>query len=242
MAKAVTDKEVEDVLTSVRRLVSEDKNPKPVDAPGMSEEPPNEPLVLTPDRRVEPPATMSPSAEQEDDGAPTKGTVDDAALLADLHVFLSQDFDPKARDQKVEAKKEQAAPPSEPASISSSKIDKNSDNTTEKSAEKGVAAAKEEPKVNTVTAKIQSFEKTLDSIEARTSHQKSDASKQEVAVTEDAEQFEEEELLDEETLRKMIAEVVQSELEGAIGERITRNLRELVRREIKQAFEAERKK
>lgn len=38
--------------------------------------------------------------------------------------------------------------------------------------------------------------------------------------------------LDEETLRKMVAEIVREELMGTLGERITRNVRKLVRREI----------
>lgn len=38
--------------------------------------------------------------------------------------------------------------------------------------------------------------------------------------------------LDEETLRDLVAEIVREELQGALGERITRNVRKLVRREI----------
>ncbi len=38
--------------------------------------------------------------------------------------------------------------------------------------------------------------------------------------------------IDEETLRDMVAEIVREELQGALGERITRNVRKLVRREI----------
>ena len=45
-------------------------------------------------------------------------------------------------------------------------------------------------------------------------------------------------LLDEDTLREMINEIVHSELQGALGERITRNVRRLVRREIHRALTA----
>ncbi|NOC81855.1 hypothetical protein [Ruegeria sp. HKCCD6428] len=44
--------------------------------------------------------------------------------------------------------------------------------------------------------------------------------------------------LDEETLRELIAEVVRQELQGAMGERITRNVRKMVRREIARALAA----
>ncbi len=42
--------------------------------------------------------------------------------------------------------------------------------------------------------------------------------------------------LDEDQLRAMITEIVRSELQGALGERITRNVRKLVRREIYRAL------
>ena len=48
----------------------------------------------------------------------------------------------------------------------------------------------------------------------------------------------EDQLLDEDALREMISEIVQSELQGALGERITRNVRRLVRREIHRALTA----
>jgi hypothetical protein len=40
-------------------------------------------------------------------------------------------------------------------------------------------------------------------------------------------------LLDDATLRRIVAEVVREELQGSLGERITRNVRKLVRREIR---------
>ncbi|MEP1613839.1 MAG: hypothetical protein ABJL72_18205 [Roseobacter sp.] len=44
--------------------------------------------------------------------------------------------------------------------------------------------------------------------------------------------------IDEEMLRQMVAKIVRSELQGALGDRITRNVRNLVRREIQRALEA----
>lgn len=43
-------------------------------------------------------------------------------------------------------------------------------------------------------------------------------------------------ILDEEMLRQMVVEIVRQELQGALGERITRNVRKLVRREIQRAL------
>lgn len=45
-------------------------------------------------------------------------------------------------------------------------------------------------------------------------------------------------VLDEDTLREMVAEIVRAELQGRLGERITRNVRKLVRREIHRALAA----
>jgi len=46
-------------------------------------------------------------------------------------------------------------------------------------------------------------------------------------------------LLDEEALRDIVSEIVRAELQGALGERITRNVRKLVRREIHRALTAQ---
>ncbi|MVO16096.1 hypothetical protein [Parasedimentitalea huanghaiensis] len=43
-------------------------------------------------------------------------------------------------------------------------------------------------------------------------------------------------IMDEETLRELVADIVREELQGALGERITRNVRKLVRREIHRAL------
>ena len=41
--------------------------------------------------------------------------------------------------------------------------------------------------------------------------------------------------IDEETLRPIVAKLIREELQGELGERITRNVRKLVRREIMRA-------
>lgn len=43
-------------------------------------------------------------------------------------------------------------------------------------------------------------------------------------------------IIDEDALRDMVSEIVRQELQGALGERITRNVRKLVRREIHRAL------
>jgi len=45
--------------------------------------------------------------------------------------------------------------------------------------------------------------------------------------------------MNEDELRELVAEIVRQELQGALGERITRNIRKLVRREINRALAAQ---
>ncbi len=48
--------------------------------------------------------------------------------------------------------------------------------------------------------------------------------------------YSDEAVLDEDALREMVSELVREELQGVLGERITRNVRRLVRREIERAL------
>ena len=57
--------------------------------------------------------------------------------------------------------------------------------------------------------------------------------------TADKEWFADNALLDEDALRDLIGDIVRQELQGALGERITRNVRKLVRREIHRALMAQ---
>ncbi|WP_133169911.1 hypothetical protein [Shimia abyssi] len=60
----------------------------------------------------------------------------------------------------------------------------------------------------------------------------------EEAVPEVAQAVDEAAVIDEDILREMVADIVRQELQGALGERITRNVRKLVRREIHRALAA----
>lgn len=57
-------------------------------------------------------------------------------------------------------------------------------------------------------------------------------------VTGNVQSFSDETLIDEDALRDLVGEIVRQELQGALGERITRNVRKLVRREIHRALSA----
>ena len=46
-------------------------------------------------------------------------------------------------------------------------------------------------------------------------------------------------MVDTDAFREMVAQVIREELQGTLGERITRNVRKLVRREINRALDIE---
>ena len=48
-------------------------------------------------------------------------------------------------------------------------------------------------------------------------------------------------ILDEEQLRELINSIVREELQGELGDRISRNLRKLIRRELAAVLEEQRK-
>ncbi len=46
-------------------------------------------------------------------------------------------------------------------------------------------------------------------------------------------------VIDADALRDLVAEIIRQELQGPLGERITRNVRKLVRREIARALDTQ---
>ncbi len=77
--------------------------------------------------------------------------------------------------------------------------------------------------------------------EPEASQDKADPEPSAAAATADAglDAIADEQLLDEEALRDLVSDIVRAELQGALGERITRNVRKLVRREIHRALTAQ---
>jgi hypothetical protein len=59
-------------------------------------------------------------------------------------------------------------------------------------------------------------------------------------LSDDGAMIEDTEIIDEATLRAMVAQIVREELHGQLGERITRSVRKLVRAEIARALDANR--
>ncbi|WP_212701742.1 hypothetical protein [Thalassovita aquimarina] len=249
----MTNVEIEDVLASIRRLVSEDSRPEtaPQDVPGK--------LVLTPALRISdaPEATESEPCAGSAAGDDTVSAVepgghyipdDDYAEdteepqpleSADLEARFADMVEEEELDDLAEsgpAEPEFGAAAAQEADLQAvaedaASADWEEAETVEESASAYTAsdAAYGGFEVNEVEEAP--VEDPIEAVEFRhAAHADTDL--------EDLAEFdaEEEGILDEETLREMVTDIVRQELQGALGERITRNVRKLVRREIHRAL------
>ncbi|MEM9969026.1 MAG: hypothetical protein AAF755_13130 [Pseudomonadota bacterium] len=164
-----------------------------------------DPLVLTSALRVE---TRLSQPEPI-----VEGPVSDEVLFDDLHSFLNGGTDSAGSQASVAAQG-----PAERVEVPQPSTNISADDASRASAPQTTA--------QDVAAKIDAFESALDGLGSP----KDAASVQDKR---DEDDYLEEEVIDEAALREMITEILRQELQGAIGERITRNLRDMIRREIR---------
>ncbi|WP_417679894.1 hypothetical protein [Pseudodonghicola sp.] len=269
MPKPVTNAQIEDVLSSIRRLVSEesrsDIRPEPESVAGgavrsssaaagaLSEG--GDRLVLTPSLRVD--ETLAPGAavpaqswaEEDEDFAPEiEPTVGAAGVVGESFEddVVAEEMPPQwvDVDETAEATEEELAAALRQVADQPA--------TVEAGEEAYVEPSFQSTRTESLTAKIAALEAAIgrtrdqwepdgDSRDAYAgtrgnaiawqdhvvdSGHPADAAAAESATSED------EAVLDEDALRELVAEIVRQELQGALGERITRNVRKLVRREI----------
>ncbi len=302
MADNVANVDIEDVLSSIRRLVSDESTPRKVVSVDHAPAKPAPKLVLTPALRIIPEAAGFPdqvpdkgrtgSAAFEDTGASSDaalsalestiaaletavggqigdwepdGSENEPILDPPPAMFKSSisepEDDPREEDPEAKAEAPLASDPATDAAKHSARrlnlsVPRDEPGASPEPAGKGVAAAP--PPV----AKPSSAPLIVGAAEAvggAADFEIADKAPPEAETTEsgaeqvatasapetvaspapaaEADEDTEEVLLDEETLRTMIATVVRDELRGAFGEEITRNLRKLIRREIHAYFD-----
>ena len=299
MSESVTNVEVEDVLSSIRRLVSDDKRP----SVAVISEPSNDRLVLTPALRV---AGSDEIADNETDNAPAiqawsdfgaspdhKDALPDSELTDDIPTLDDDEdmlLDPQTEadvdihddnndEQKDHQNQEVTAEVEPEPSVLDSVVETSEPEIVEDvaAAEIPVAELLEDQSEAaffakssaTLGAKIAALEtvigKTDDQWEPDDTGDSDysgteapamiwdDADPMEtvdddaVPVADSVADFEPQDgfsqsvddILDEEALRDIVSDIVREELQGALGERITRNVRKLVRREIHRALAAQ---
>jgi len=211
MSDPVKTEDIEDVLSSIRRLVSEEPRPR---APRAAEAP-SQPgkLVLTPAFRVAEEAANAPApaeeeavseAEVEAGPAPDEGTADPVPMFVHVAAVESVSPEAEAENQDETSLRERVAELE--AAVAESGGDWEPDGSED--APQAVPLAR-----FTIRGEREKVVEGADFDEAA-----------------------EETVLDEEALREMVADIVRQELQGEMGKRITSNVRKLVRQEINRAL------
>lgn len=299
MSESVTNVEVEDVLSSIRRLVSDEKH----SSVAVISEPSNDRLVLTPALRV---AGSDEIADNETDNVPAiqvwsdfgaspdyKDALpdsemtddipkldDDEDMLLDPQTEADVDTHDDNNDEQNDHQNQEVTAEVEPEPfVLDSVVETSEPEIVEDvaAAEIAVAELLEDQSEAAFFAKssatLGSKIAALETVIGKTDDQwepddtgDSDYSGTEATamIWDDADPMETvdddavpvadtvadfepqdgfsqsvDDILDEEALRDIVSDIVREELQGALGERITRNVRKLVRREIHRALAAQ---
>ena len=282
MSDPVTNVEIEDVLSSIRRLVSEsggaqaevrkaskifeNKAPEPETGAETPAEKPAvlDKLVLTPSLRLaEAPETVAESEDTSEPEAEVEAEpeieaadeVEHATEAVEHHAEVSEEAQPEAvseesaeRAAETEQTPEQSADEHVNAPEGESLKDRIEQLEAAVSSQDGEWEEENDESVETLQWEDHGTDGTSDenmsAPEAFAEHHHDfDAADEADKITEAEDEYDflagDETLLDEDTLREMVADIVRQELQGALGERITRNVRKLVRREIHRALMAQ---
>ncbi|RGP36964.1 hypothetical protein D1012_12510 [Pseudotabrizicola alkalilacus] len=255
MSEPMSNHEIEDVLSSIRRLVSEDLRPAPAAAP----EPVAEKLLLTPALRVvTAPDVITPAPEPEPEQAvaPSEPVAPVEDVVARLGAAVTEEeWESPFGDPEVwPGALASDAPPRDEAAVPGSPVTAASPDFLE--APRAGFAEAEDLLPDAVEA--DAVEATPQRLTLREVSPPEDdsawqdagwADEAEAAVRADLAQETEEEVIsglydaqaggmvfDEEVLRDLVRDLIREELSGTLGERITRNVRKLVRAEIARAM------
>lgn len=275
MSDRMSNVEIEDVISSIRKLVSEDEVEE---TPSVTEE---ERLVLTEEQLIEEKAeaeggplqlgdalseTVAPEIaelksrifeETEDtveEAVQSEEDFDDWEHTDDLPTEIFQQADDDVFDTDLAEVEEQAPPKAEVlmfrTAVRGNKAELPAERPSENSAEEDgddagekVDDTPERIQPRAVRSKIKAAEEVLieAAVELEIENSSSDEDESAASVSSEEDDFAPEwpsviddSSLDEEKIRAIVSEIIRQELKGPMGERITRNVRRLVRREIAQ--------
>ncbi|MDO9526192.1 MAG: hypothetical protein Q7J57_11790 [Gemmobacter sp.] len=212
MSDRMSNVEIEDVLSSIRRLVSDDL--RPAAAQDIAKETPPPRLVLTPALRVLPDEVPGKPAPMVADAEPDSLE----ARIAELEQLLavrSGDFEPDEGDSFADA-----VPIGwPPRDLGMTHPDV-------------IVFGRSEPE------QVSHSVDTEDAPAEMTVEDQHELSPPDPETPEAGLFAEGGDLIDEDMLRDLVREILREELQGSLGERITRNVRKLVRAEISRALAA----
>lgn len=256
MSEALSSSEIEDVLSSIRRLVSDDMRPAPAQAVDANK------LLLTPSLRVVPAEThadldapppaidevmaqLSAGVARQDDQ--WENEIGDTSLESPAQAeAAAQDW----QDHQIDAYAEPLPDVLEQAPVETGDVLTEAPALTpivdadpwEQSGDEADAPATEPWTAGTIEpdaawadeAEQAVLEELNDPPQGAAPYQAQDAD--EIVLNEADEG---EVPVDEAMLREIVRDVLREELQGRLGERITRNIRKLVRAEIARVMAAE---
>ena len=249
MSEAEKSNEVEDVLSSIRRLVAERPNAapepvKPVEIQAMAPKANDEPVAKE---------TAQPETKPDTDKKPT-------SFVEKMNASIAQMTQDTAETPDEEPVPEETETVSEKHTGDLDAFLENAAQQQSKTVEPVVATLeKPEPLVlraDMVTERKKPTETIIDKAEPEITEQPEtvfqenpEGSAEEIIIPDDiqddetifesnAEQPADGQFIDEDTIREIVSEMVRAELQGDLGDRITRNVRKLVRREIQHALAA----
>ncbi|MCC5968441.1 MAG: hypothetical protein JJU15_00660 [Pararhodobacter sp.] len=242
MSDALTNREIEDVLTSIRRLVGQEG--RTVDAsasqPGLTARPSHTRLVLTPAQRIDAPDEV---VADNQTAAPPKPAISPTIAPATPTPAPAPDTPPRA------APDVSALPPAPDfrrleATIAELEAAVSASGSVFEPDE-GDATAGQTSNVTALYAKPSFIHNPVADdraapVTAPTPRADAALPPPEVEVADDDDEDDDalfETVIDEATLRALVAQIVREELHGQLGERITHQVRKLVRSEVARALD-----
>ena len=213
MSDRMTSRDIEDVLSSIRRLVSEETRAPARPGPAAAER-----LVLTSDFRV---ARQEDAAPADDRGLGARVAVLEAAVAR-----RGEDWDPDGTEE----------PDAAPAPMIFAPAADQDDDAGEEPPLRAVAAEDWQPEAE--AAADPDPMDWQDAPHTLSSPARAPGAGEEAETAPDLLEEPGEDVLDEDALRDLIRDIIREELQGVLGERITRNVRKLVRSEINRALAA----
>lgn len=229
MSEPVTQSEVEDVLSSIRRLVGETRK----SARAVSEQRKDEKLLLTPQQRIPdgdvlmltPENAVRPDAGWQEYEEPPLTPPDSVSQLPEGQSSMRRTDGPTRSDVSALTAKIAAL-----ETAIAQTVDQWEPDGTGRDPYSGTP----------LPAMAWEENAELDGTGTPLSEGGAEPASISAETVSPPELSDDAQVIDEDTLRLLVAEIVRSELQGALGERITRNVRKLVRREIHRALIAQK--
>ena len=256
MTEAMSRREIEDVLTSIKRLVSQDAKSRPSPAPAV------EKLVLTPSLRVKEPAPSCDAAVVPSPDLPLDPHEPQDIASADNAHALSEPADdtvPEPADKPAEDPAAGRMPGKDGSLIrriaqAGLLRDAAAADCTETVQTDAVQVSQPAPEIDPQVsepptdiiepqASDADIEETLARLEAVLSGQtppERPAAPTDLAPPDPSAAPAGEQIIDEGMLYQLVAHIVRQELQGELGEKITRNIRKLVRSEVARELQLRR--